>query len=104
MGTSHLNNSVAARAPTNCIAMKPGASAGRIPAKVLVNDRATVTAGLANEVEAVNQYAAVMYAPTAKGTADFCAREHPQITASSPKLAMNSLKSCGRPFLAFSEI
>ena len=35
--------------------MNPGASAGRIPANVSLADRARVTAGLANEVEAVNQ-------------------------------------------------
>ena len=40
--------------------MKPGASAGRMPAKVSVSDRATVTAGFAKDVEAVNQYADVM--------------------------------------------
>ena len=40
--------------------MKPGTSLGRIPANVSVNALATVTAGLANEVDDVNQYAAVM--------------------------------------------
>jgi hypothetical protein len=40
--------------------MKTGTSAGRMPEKVFVSDRASVTAGFANEVEAVNQYAAVM--------------------------------------------
>ena len=35
--------------------MKPGASAGRIPANVSDAARASVTAGLANDVEAVNQ-------------------------------------------------
>ena len=35
--------------------MNPEASAGRMPAKVSVADRASVTAGLANDVEAVNQ-------------------------------------------------
>jgi hypothetical protein len=35
--------------------MNPGASAGRIPENVFVNDRAMVTAGLANAVDAVNQ-------------------------------------------------
>ena len=35
--------------------MKPGRSTGRMPEKVLVSDRAIATAGLANEVEAVNQ-------------------------------------------------
>lgn len=36
-----------------------------MPANVSENIRPTVTAGLANEVELVNQYAAPMYAPTA---------------------------------------
>ena len=40
--------------------MNAGTSAGRMPAKVSVAARASVTAGLANEVEAVNQYAAIM--------------------------------------------
>ena len=35
--------------------MNPGASTGRIPEKLAVRVRASVTAGLANEVEAVNQ-------------------------------------------------
>jgi hypothetical protein len=35
--------------------MKAGTSAGRIPAKVSLAARARVTAGFANEVEAVNQ-------------------------------------------------
>ena len=35
--------------------MNAGASAGAMPLKVSVNDRAMVTAGLANDVEAVNQ-------------------------------------------------
>src|ERR1700686_1403527 len=43
---------VAAIAPVSCATMKPGASAGRIPAKVSLAARASVTAGLANEVEA----------------------------------------------------
>ena len=40
--------------------MNSGTSAGRIPANVSDNDLAMVTAGLANDVDAVNQYAAVM--------------------------------------------
>ena len=35
--------------------MKAGTLAGAMPAKVSENARAMVTAGLANEVEAVNQ-------------------------------------------------
>jgi hypothetical protein len=34
--------------------MKPGASAGRMPAKVFVRARAIVTAGLADDVDAVH--------------------------------------------------
>jgi len=62
-----------------------------MPAKVFVAARATVTAGFAKEVEAVNQYAAVMYAPTAKGTAELRTRTHPQTTQSKPMVATNSL-------------
>jgi hypothetical protein len=47
-------------APTICAATKAATFAGAIPENVLVRARATVTAGLANEVDAVNQYAAVM--------------------------------------------
>src|SRR5262245_1466547 len=93
VGTSHRKSPVAAAAPSNCATMNAGASAGRIPANVSVADRASVTAGLANDVEAVNQYAAVMYEATAKGTADERKRAQPQITASSPKVATNSLKA-----------
>ena len=45
----------ASRRAISCATMKPGASTGRMPAKVSVSDRAMVTAGLAKEVEAVNQ-------------------------------------------------
>src|SRR5262245_14128648 len=54
-GASRRNRSVAAAAPRSCARMKPGASAGRMPANVLLKARARVTAGFANEVEAVNQ-------------------------------------------------
>src|SRR6266404_5863897 len=79
-GASQRNNTTAVMAPANCVTTKAGASTVRMPAKVLVNVRARVTAGLANEVEAVNQYAAVIKAPTAKGVAAACAREQPTIT------------------------
>ena len=45
----------AALATASWAAMKAGASSGRIPAKLFVAARASVTAGFANEVEAVNQ-------------------------------------------------
>jgi hypothetical protein len=54
-GYSQQKTAVAAAAPISCAAIKPGASAGRIPANVLVALRARVTAGLANEVDDVNQ-------------------------------------------------
>jgi len=40
--------------------MKPGLSAGRMPEKVSLSDLPIVTAGFANDVDAVNQYAAAM--------------------------------------------
>src|ERR1044071_3173006 len=51
-GSNHDHTAVAAKAPSNCATMNPGASAGRIPENVLVTERAKVTAGFANEVEA----------------------------------------------------
>src|SRR5579872_1431833 len=104
VGFNQRKSTVAASAPINCVMMKPGASAGLIPAKVSVNDRASVTAGFANDVDAVNQYAAVIYAPTANGTAVGLAREHPQITDNNPKVATNSLKSCAGPLRMCCEI
>ena len=71
--------------------MNPGASAGRMPANVSLAARARVTAGLANDVDDVNQYAAVMYAPTANGTTSGRRRTQPQMTARSPNVATNSL-------------
>src|ERR1044072_7294936 len=96
-GSSQRNNAVAKNAPPNCARMKAGASVGLMPANVSLIDLAKVTAGFANEVEAVNQYAAVMYAATANGTAADRNRTQPQITASTPNLATNSLKTCAAP-------
>ena len=44
-----------ATAPHSSATINPGRSTGRMPENVLVNDRAIATAGLANDVEAVNQ-------------------------------------------------
>ena len=44
-----------ANAPQSSARMNPGRSTGRMPENVFVSDRAMATAGLANEVEAVNQ-------------------------------------------------
>ena len=71
--------------------MKPGAEPGAIPAKVSENIRPMVTAGLANDVLLVNQYAAPMYAPTA--AADSAARPvraRAKINAISPAVATTS--------------
>jgi hypothetical protein len=54
-GASQRNNAVAAAAPANWAATNPGVSAGRIPANVSDAARASVTAGLAKDVEEVNQ-------------------------------------------------
>src|SRR5438309_2988453 len=77
--------------------MNPGASAGRMPVKVSEAARASVTAGLANDVDDVNQYAAVMYAATAKGVMPGRAREQPQMTDISPNVAVNSPTSGPTP-------
>lgn len=58
--SSHPITTRPSNAPTNSATMKPGKSVGRIPENVLVRERAIATAGFANDVEAVNQYAAVM--------------------------------------------
>src|SRR5580658_5899892 len=55
LGTSQRNSKVADRAPAICATINIGASDGRIPAKVSDKERAMVTAGFANEVDAVNQ-------------------------------------------------
>jgi hypothetical protein len=97
---SQRNRAVAPAAPKSWAAIKLGTSAGRMPLNVSVAALARVTAGLAKEVDAVNQYAAVMYVPTAKGTADERSREQPHITDSNPKVAINSLKTCEMPLRA----
>jgi hypothetical protein len=59
-GISHLKRNVAARLPASCARTNARISAGRIPANVSLSDLAMVTAGFAKDVDAVNQYAAVM--------------------------------------------
>ena len=54
----------AAAAPTTWTPTKAGASAGRIPAKVSLAVRASVTAGLAKDVDDVKKYAAPIHAGT----------------------------------------
>jgi hypothetical protein len=57
---SHRPTPTANSIPAICAMMKPETPVGAIPANVSENERAIVTAGLANEVDTVNQYAAVI--------------------------------------------
>ena len=71
--------------------MKGSAEVGLMPAKVSVKRRPMVTAGLANEVEEVNQYAAPMYAPTAGATAVARpVRTRAKMTSTTPAVATTS--------------
>ena len=59
-GLSHSKTRIPENPPHNCAATNGGTSAGRMPANVSLNERAIVTAGFANDVDAVNQYAAAI--------------------------------------------
>src|SRR5262249_1109492 len=87
----------------SCARMNGATSSSRMPANVSLKALARVTAGFANEVDDVNQYAAVMYAATTNGTALDRRRELPQIMARRPKVATSSLKSCDGPVRALVE-
>ena len=54
-GKSAMDSQAPSAAPTSWAAMKPATSPRAIPAKVWVKPLASVTAGLANDVDAVNQ-------------------------------------------------
>ena len=54
-GHSQAAAATATSIPTSCATMKASTPAGAIPAKVSDRERAMVTAGLANDVDAVNQ-------------------------------------------------
>ena len=55
-----LPSAMAVNAPASSAATNMGADDGLMPANVSVSVRAMVTAGLAKDVELVNQYAAAM--------------------------------------------
>ncbi len=79
---------------TSCAARKGRTEAGAMPAKVSDSIRATVMAGLANDVLLVDQYAAVMWPPTAYATWEPRPdRTAPKTTSSSPKVATASASS-----------
>ncbi|SVA07287.1 uncharacterized protein METZ01_LOCUS60141 [marine metagenome] len=77
--------------------MKTGILVGAIPEKVLVKPLAIVTAGLAKEVEDVNQYPAVMNKPTAYGTASGRVLRQPNMVTTKPNVATNSPIHCPLP-------
>src|SRR6185369_109819 len=54
-GINQRSKTVAVTPPASWAKTKPGVSTGRIPAKVSLKERASVTAGFANDVDAVNQ-------------------------------------------------
>lgn len=59
----HLKNLLIEKpnsAPAHCAAIKAGTPSGAIPAKLSVHSRPNAAAGFANEVDAVNQYAAFL--------------------------------------------
>ena len=62
---NQLSINAATEAENNCTKINAGASEGAIPEKVLVIVLAIVTAGLAKEVDEVNQYPALINSPTA---------------------------------------
>jgi hypothetical protein len=57
---SQRASAIAQSIPANWADMNAAIPAGAMPAKVSESERAIVTAGFANDVEAVNQYAEVM--------------------------------------------
>ena len=71
-----------------------------MPANVSLSERAIVTAGLANEVDAVNQYAATMYPATAYASCSGANRADIRIVINNPNVATNSLNHCGAPVRA----
>ena len=72
-----------------------------MPAKVSLNIREMVTAGLANEVDEVNQYAAPIQAATATAEAGARpVRARATMTAISPAVATTSPIHSGSPVRA----
>lgn len=59
-GQSHWNSNAAFAEPNICARINIEASIARIPVKVSVSAQAIVSAGLANDVDDVNQYPAVI--------------------------------------------
>ena len=81
-----------------------GTFAKLIPANVSDNDRAIVTAGFAKLVDAVNQYAEVIYNPTRVGMDFFWNFRPLNITSINPNVAIASEKPCDSPERDFEDI
>lgn len=88
-------NSTAAAAAMSWMGTNAIAAGGSIPEKVSVKTRAMVTAGLANEVDAVKKQAEAMYPPTANATvvAGRRPRTHPRMIINNPAVAIASTRS-----------
>src|SRR5205814_5986496 len=89
-----LSAARARAAPMNCETMKAGTFPKPMPANVAVKPRAKVTAGFANEVDAVNQYAAAIYAPIANGAAQARLASMERTRKTRPNVATTSLSHC----------
>ena len=73
-----------------------------MPAKVSVNARPIVIAGLAKLVDEVKKYAAPMYAPTAGAArCERPVRTRAKITSTSPAVATTSASRCGQSARSF---
>ena len=70
-----------------------------MPENVSLNVRAIVTTGFAKLVEALNQYAAVMYIATNFGTASILCFTPNNIVSKRPKVAITSEKYREKIFL-----
>ena len=75
--------------------MKPITCAGAMPANVLLRARAIVIAGLANDVDAVNQYAAPIHAGTRQAAS--LGPVEPATTIINPAVATDSESHCAGP-------
>ena len=76
---------------------------GSIPVKVSENILPIVTAGFAKEVDEVNQYAEVIYKPTAGATTKEFKSLTLSMTKISPKVAIDSARNILRPSLLLCE-
>src|SRR5690349_16244752 len=103
-GSKACRQRAAAIAPSSCPLRNIGTLRGEMPANVSVSARARVTAGLANDVDEVNQYALVMNAATATGMASRRKRDRSMMINSNPKVAIASPKPSPSVGLTWAEV